>query len=79
MLSALYFVVTARSKATQARVGFQSDLFDEFNCSGESLKFAINLTILVDCLQLFGTSSETTSAVMTFSVRVMSITSMLSG
>lgn len=54
----------------QARVGFQSELFEEYVCDNGSIKFAINLAILIDCLHLFGTSSETTTAIMSYSVRV---------
>jgi hypothetical protein len=65
------FVHTLNSVIQQARVGFQADLFEEYICDAESIKFAINLTILIDCLHLFGTSSDTTTAILSYSVSII--------
>jgi hypothetical protein len=60
----------------QARAILQTQLFEEYTINDQneaadqdiSLKFALNLTTLLDCLQLFGSSSESTSATMTYLV-----------
>jgi hypothetical protein len=54
-------------------VGFQSELFEEYICENESVKFCLNLKILVDCLHIFGSASETTSATMSYSVSMFTL------
>lgn len=44
-----------------------SELFEEYVCTDETVRLVLNLTTLLDCLQIFGTSSETTTATMTYS------------
>ena len=62
----------------QARAILQAQLFEEYTINDPNqeamdqdicLKFSLNLTTLLDCLQLFGSSSESTSATMTYLVR----------
>jgi len=63
----LMFVVTGRSKNTQARLSLPADLFDDYMCStASSVQLSLNLTTLLDCMQLFG-SSDTAAATMTYS------------
>lgn len=65
----LMFVLTGKAKSTQARVNLEADLFDEYICGSPSIRLALNLNTLLDCLEIFGSSSETTTATMTYSVR----------
>jgi len=46
-----------------------ANLFDGYYCNAaeNALKLSLNLTTLLDCLQLFGSSSENTSATITYS------------
>ena len=62
----LMFMVTGRTKSTQARLNLQADLFDNFICDADSVHLSINLSTLLECLQLFG-GSETTAVTMTYS------------
>ena len=64
----LTFVVTGKAKSTQARVNLEADLFDEYMCDSPSIRLALNLNMLLDCLEIFGSSSENTTATMTYSV-----------
>uniref|UniRef100_A0A8C5LU81 Cell cycle checkpoint protein RAD1 n=1 Tax=Leptobrachium leishanense TaxID=445787 RepID=A0A8C5LU81_9ANUR len=45
------------SKCLQANAFIQAGIFQEFNISEESVMFRINLTVLLDCLSIFGTSA----------------------
>ncbi len=65
---ALSFIVTGKAKSTQARLSLRSDFFDDFICSGDPIQLSLNLTTLLDCLQLYGTTSDNTSATITYSV-----------
>ena len=65
----LMFVVTGKAKSTQARVNLEADLFDDYICEGNSIRLALNLNLVLDCLDIFGSSSETTTATITYSVR----------
>ena len=81
---AVVFSILGRGKSTQARATLQAGLFEEyiFECGSEGLSaghsgtsgtesvmhFSINLTTLLDCLLLFGSTSESTSATLTYSV-----------
>ncbi|CAM9829061.1 unnamed protein product, partial [Discosporangium mesarthrocarpum] len=51
------FLVTGKAKFTQAQGSLGRELFQEFDCDGEGGKFGINLTTLLECLQIFGTGS----------------------
>ncbi|CAM9209518.1 unnamed protein product [Choristocarpus tenellus] len=53
----LTFVVTGKAKFTQAQGSLGRELFQDFDCDGDGGKFGINLTTLLECLQIFGTSS----------------------
>lgn len=64
----LMFAVTGKAKSTQARVNLEADLFDDYMCDSPSIRLALNLNMLLDCLEIFGSSSGTT-ATMTYSVR----------
>lgn len=61
----LTFVVTGKGKSTQASADLKADLFEEFICE-EDVEMTLNLSTLLDCLQLFG-SSDSTTATMTYS------------
>ena len=81
---AVVFSVLGRGKSTQARATLQAGLFDEFIFESEGrggdsdsllgtgaesvMHFSINLTTLLDCLLLFGSTSESTAAPLTYSV-----------
>lgn len=61
--------------SSQARAILQAQLFEEYTLNDPNvsevdanLKFALSLTTLLDCLQLFGSSSDNTSATMTYLV-----------
>jgi hypothetical protein len=60
------FVVTGRSKCTQARASLSMELFDNYVVdgiaaeNGESIRISLHLPKLIDCLQLFGGSDSTT-------------------
>jgi hypothetical protein len=58
----MLFIVTAKGKSIQARITLNSDLFEEYNCEEDSIKFGLNLTMFLDCLKLFGSSSDCTAA-----------------
>jgi hypothetical protein len=62
----LTFLVTGRSKTTQASAVLKAELFDEFICDTEA-ELALNLATLLECLLLFGASSDTTTATLTYS------------
>mmetsp|Transcript_23496 Transcript_23496/g.39863 ORF Transcript_23496/g.39863 Transcript_23496/m.39863 type:complete len:276 (-) Transcript_23496:344-1171(-) len=75
---AVVFSVLGRGKNTQARATMQAGLFEEFifesgqqhESSGRAeggMHFCINLTTLLDCLLLFGSTSESTAATLTYS------------
>ncbi|CAB1103226.1 unnamed protein product [Ectocarpus sp. CCAP 1310/34] len=49
-------VVSGRAKYTQAQGSLDSSLFQEYDCV-EGAKFGINLTTLLECLQIFGRGS----------------------
>eukprot|EP00904_Undaria_pinnatifida_P011996 jgi/Undpi1/7927/HiC_scaffold_24.g10399.m1 len=49
-------VVSGRAKYTQAQGVLESSLFQEYDCV-EGAKFGINLTTLLECLQIFGPGS----------------------
>lgn len=49
-------VVSGRAKYTQAQGVLESRLFQEYDCV-EGAKFGINLTTLLECLQIFGPGS----------------------
>mmetsp|Transcript_39358 Transcript_39358/g.40093 ORF Transcript_39358/g.40093 Transcript_39358/m.40093 type:complete len:131 (+) Transcript_39358:134-526(+) len=66
---ALIFVVTGKGKATQGRVSFSADIFEQYHCDTELLQFAVSLNILLDCLQLFGVSSENTMMMMNYNTK----------
>lgn len=65
----LMFVVTGKAKSTQARVTLEADLFDDYICDCPCVRLAINLNMVLDCLDIFGSSSDTTTATITYSVR----------
>jgi cell cycle checkpoint protein len=64
--SELNFIVAGKAKSMQARLALNRSMFEEFECDADSIKFAINLTVLLDCLRIFG-SSDSTTATMSFS------------
>ncbi|XP_063312915.1 cell cycle checkpoint protein RAD1 [Pelobates fuscus] len=45
------------SKCLQANAFIQAGIFQEFNIQEESVMFRINLTVLLDCLNIFGVSA----------------------
>ena len=72
----LMFVVTGKAKSTQARVTLEADLFDDYICDSPCVRLAINLNMVLDCLDIFGSSSDTTTATITYSVRVRHLTNL---
>lgn len=55
-------VVSGRAKYTQAQGSLDSTLFQEYDCV-EGAKFGINLTTLLECLQIFGPASLSQTSV----------------
>lgn len=49
-------VVSGRAKFTQAQGSLGRSLFQAYDCE-EGAKFGINLTTLLECLQIFGPGS----------------------
>lgn len=49
-------VVSGKAKYTQAQGCLDHNLFQEYDCV-EGAKFGINLTTLLECLQIFGPGS----------------------
>lgn len=49
-------VVSGKAKYTQAQGCLDHSLFQEYDCA-EGAKFGINLTTLLECLQIFGPGS----------------------
>ena len=64
--SEITFIVMSNSKSLQARLILTVEIFEDYHCESESIRFAINLTVLLDCLRLFG-SSESTTATLSYS------------
>mmetsp|Transcript_11100 Transcript_11100/g.16908 ORF Transcript_11100/g.16908 Transcript_11100/m.16908 type:complete len:312 (+) Transcript_11100:74-1009(+) len=79
---ALIFLVTGKGKSYQARAILQASMFEDYvfedaqslparnnddDLDQDPIRFAVNLTMLLDCLQLFGPTSDTTAATMTYS------------
>lgn len=66
------FEVCGKGKAYQARAILRPEIFEEYICenfsSEDPLKFSLNLAILMDCLTLFGPSTDNISTTMTYSV-----------
>lgn len=53
----------------KAQANLQADVFAEFRCNCEVFRFGLNLTTLLECLQLLGPANLTmTSATMSFLV-----------
>ncbi|KAM4809217.1 cell cycle checkpoint protein RAD1 [Rhinophrynus dorsalis] len=50
-------VTVENAKCLQANAFIQAGIFQEFNIREESVMFRINLTVLLDCLTIFGTSA----------------------
>ncbi|XP_066935355.1 cell cycle checkpoint protein RAD1-like isoform X2 [Clytia hemisphaerica] len=55
-------VTVEESKYAQASAFIQSSVFQEYNFDEESATFKINLNVLLECLHIFGSSSEKSSA-----------------
>ncbi|XP_076973059.1 cell cycle checkpoint protein RAD1 isoform X2 [Tamandua tetradactyla] len=49
-------VTVENAKCVQANAFIQAEIFQEFTVHEESITFRINLTILLDCLSIFGSS-----------------------
>lgn len=60
----LTFLVTGRSKSTQASAVLKAELFDQYICDADT-KLALNLNLLLDCLGI--SSTDETNATMTYS------------
>ncbi|XP_018418963.1 PREDICTED: cell cycle checkpoint protein RAD1 [Nanorana parkeri] len=50
-------VTVENAKCLQANAFIQAGIFQEFNIQEESVMFRINLTVLLDCLTIFGSSA----------------------
>jgi hypothetical protein len=64
--SEITFIVMSNSKSLQARLILTVEIFEDYLCESDSVRFAINLTVFLDCLRLFG-SSESTTATLSYS------------
>ena len=71
---ALTFVMLGKAKSTQSIITLRHDLFDEYDVQDPtvqeepSIKLSLNLTTLLDCFQIFGSSSDATIASINYSV-----------
>lgn len=63
-----FLKVSGKGRSCQGRASIAIGLFDEFQCAVEGVTFTVSLSVLVDCLKLFGASLETTTAAMSYSV-----------
>jgi hypothetical protein len=59
--------VTGKGRCVQGRVSIGLELFEEFYCDVEGVTFTVSLSNFIDCLKLFGTSLDTTTAALSFS------------
>ena len=64
----LTHVPIGKAKTAEGRAAFDAALFDDYFCSCDALSFSVNMNTLLDCLLLFGSSSESTAAILTYSV-----------
>ncbi|XP_063816778.1 cell cycle checkpoint protein RAD1 isoform X2 [Pseudophryne corroboree] len=55
-------VTVENAKCLQANAFIQAGIFQEFNVKEESVVFRVNLTVLLDCLTIFGTSAGPVTA-----------------
>jgi hypothetical protein len=62
----LVFTVSSTS-TTEALFSLPNDVFEEYEVDRASVRFAVNLNSVLDCLQIFGTSSGTVSVTMSYS------------
>ena len=74
-LSLLRYILAIRQPGVtfkyswKARVSFHADMFESYECSSDrNIQFSINLNILLDCLQLFGSASDSVTAILNYSV-----------
>jgi hypothetical protein len=65
--SSLIIFTSNKSKSLEARITWNSILFDDYICNHDSIKLCINLNILIDCLLLFGNTSDTILASFSYS------------
>ena len=71
---ALTFVMLGKAKSTQSIITLRHDLFDDYDVQDStvqeepSIKLSLNLTTLLDCFQIFGSSSDATIASINYSV-----------
>ena len=69
---AIIFEVSGKGKTYQARAILKPEIFEDYvfenTESDEPMKFSLSLSILLDCLQIFGPSTENITATMTYSV-----------
>lgn len=63
--SGLVIIVTGKAKFTQAQGTLDKGLFQAYECVEAGGRFGINLTTVLDCLQIFGSASQA-SATMVF-------------
>lgn len=68
---AIIFEVSGKGKTYQARAILKPEIFEDYvfenTESDEPMKFSLSLSILLDCLQIFGPSTENITATMTYS------------
>ena len=65
------FLVTGKAKTAEGRACLDSVLFEDYFCSCDVLSFTVNLIALLDCLLLFGSTSDNTAAIFSYSVRLL--------
>eukprot|EP01038_Epipyxis_sp_PR26KG_P005133 gene5133-7149_t len=63
----LKFTVVGLTKSTQAWITLPTQMFEEFVCEVDIVKFSVHLPVLIDCFQMFGTSTENIVATLTYS------------
>jgi len=65
--NAFIIFTTNKTKSLEARVNWNSELFEEYTCNDDSIKLTINMTTFLDCLLLFGSASDTIIASFSYS------------
>lgn len=64
---AISFTVNGKTQSSQIKGNLDSTLFEEYNCTSTCILLAINLSILLDCLNIFGSQSEAIAATLDYS------------
>lgn len=62
---------SGKAKTTEGRAAFDAGLFEEYFCSCDLISFSVNINTLLDCFLLFGATSDSTAAILAYTVSVL--------